>query len=208
MADVKITELTELTSIVPEDVFPIVDDVAGTPITRKVTEKTLFNGRRLMSIVPAANFTLGTGIAVQSAFPSTGDVFTLEGATSYFFEGFYYITKSGTTCTTGMAFALAGGATITSMKYTALAQNVAKNTTGATVGMVYSDRIAATVINATGTTDLQIQFKGILRMEVGGTVTPQIIFSAAPTAPVMIADSYIRFTKVGTNVENVVGSVA
>jgi len=139
MADVKITELTELTAIAPEDLVVLVDDVAGTPTTKKATEKSLYNARKLMSIVPAANFALGTGTSVQSAFPTSGDVFTLEGSTTYEFEGEYFITKSGTTCTTGLAFALAGGASITSMKYIAQAQNVAKNTTGATIGSVWSD---------------------------------------------------------------------
>jgi hypothetical protein len=45
-------------------------------------------------------------------------------------------------------------------------------------------------------------------MNAGGTVTPQINFSAAPTTPVMKADSYIKFTPIGTNVENAKGVVA
>jgi hypothetical protein len=208
MANVKITELAEITTITPDDLIVAVDDVAGTPATKKATEKTLFNSRKLMSIVPAANFSLGTGTSVQSAFPTSGDVITLEASTTYEFEGQYFITKSGTTCTTGLAFALAGGASITSMKYIAEAQNVAKNTTGATIGKVWSDQVAATVINATASTDVAIQFKGLIRMNAGGTLTPQIIFSAAPTSPVMVADSYIKFTKIGTNVENTIGSVA
>jgi len=208
MPDIKFTQLTTSTTPVLTDITAVTVDPAGTPASRKVTLRTILDMRSLHSIVPAANFTLGVGTAVQPAFPATGDVFTLKASTTYFFEGFYYITKSGTTCTTGMAFALAGGATITSMKYTALAQNVAKNTTGAVVGSVYSDQVAATVVNATGTTDLQISFKGIMRMNGAGTVTPQIIFSAAPTAPVMIADSYIRFEERGSNVENILGNVA
>jgi hypothetical protein len=205
---IKTTELTELTTGLTTDVLPIVSDPGGTPVTKKITVKSLLEAPVLYSIVPAANFSLGTGTSVQSAFPTTGDVFTLEGATTYLFEGMYFIDKSGTTCTTGMAFALGGSASITSIKYVAIAQNVAKNTTGATHGSVWVDRVAATVVNATATTAVYIKFNGIIRMNVAGTVTPQIIFSAAPTSPVMVADSYIKFTKVGTNVENTVGSVA
>jgi hypothetical protein len=206
--DTKITELTELTSIAPEDLVVVVDDVAGTPTTKKATEKTLFNSRKLMSIVPAGNVTLGTGTSVQSAFPTSGDVFTLEGSTTYEIEGMYLIDKSGTTCTTGLAFALAGGASITSMKYIAQSQNVAKNTTGATVASIWVDQVAATVVNATATTAVAIKFKGLIKMNAGGTLTPQIIFSASPTSPVMVADSYIKFTKIGTSTENVIGSIA
>jgi len=68
--------------------------------------------------------------------------------------------------------------------------------------------VAATVINATASTDVAIKFKGIIRMNAGGTLTPQIIFSAAPTSPVMVADSFIKFTKIGTNVEDTIGAVA
>jgi hypothetical protein len=204
---IKITELTELTPAVMTDILPIVSDPTGTPLTKKITVKELLEVPVLYSIVPAANFSLGTGTSVQSAFPTTGDVFTLEASTSYMFEGQYYITKSGTTCTTGMAFALSG-ATITSMKYVAQAQNVAVNTTGATVASTWVNQVAATVVNATATTDVVINFKGIIRMNAGGTVTPQIIFSAAPTSPVMVADSFIKFTKIGTSTENTVGAVA
>lgn len=208
MANVKLTELSAITAPVITDIVPIVSDPGGTPVTKKVTVNNLLNTRKLFSIVPAATFTLGVGTSVQSAFPTTGDVITLEAATSYWFEGLYLIDKSGTTCTTGLAFALAGGASITSIMYTALAQDVAKNTTGATTGATWVDTVAATVVNATASTAVQIKFSGIIRMNAAGTVTPQIIFSAAPTTPIMLANSYIRFEKCGTNVEDTLGAIA
>ena len=208
MANVKLTELTEATTITPDDIIPIVDNPSGTPSTKKITEKNLFNARRLMSIVPAANFTLGTGITVQSAFPTTGDVFTLEGSTTYEIEGYYRITKSGTTCTVGMAFALGGGASVTSIEYYTLAQSAAVNTTGTAQDTCSVNQVAATVVTATATTAVWIKFSGLIRMNAGGTVTPQIIFSAAPTSPVMVANSYIKFTKIGTNTEDVTANVA
>ncbi len=206
MADVKITELVEATTIAETDILPIVLDPAGTPVTDKVTVKTLLDERLNYSII-GSNFSLTAGTAVQSAFPTTGDVFTLVASTTYLFEGIYYITKSGTTCTTALAFALAGGATITSMKYHVLAQNVAVNTTGATVASTWVNQVASTVVNATATGEVVIKFKGLIRMNAGGTVTPQIAFSATPTTPVMTADSYIQFTPIGTT-NNVLGSVA
>ena len=151
------------------------------------------------------SLTASTG--VQSAFPTTGDVFTLVASTTYLFEGTYYITKSGTTCTTAMAFALAGGASITSMKYHVLAQNTAVNTTGTTVSSTWVNQVASTVVNTTATGEVVIKFKGLIRMNAGGTVTPQINFSATPTTPVMTADSFIKFTPIGTT-NNILGSVA
>lgn len=208
MSNVKITELTEATDAAIDDVLVIVDDTVGTPVTKKITERSLYNARKIMSIVPAGNFTLTAGTSAQPAFPTTGDVFTLEGATTYEFEGSYFITKSGTTCTTALLFALAGGASVTSIRYVADAQSIAVNTTGATIDSLWVDRATATVVNATSINPVKITFKGLIRMNAGGTVTPQIQFSAIPTTPVMLANSYIKFTKIGTNVENTIGSVS
>lgn len=206
MADVKITDYTELTTPAEVDLLEIVDDPAGTPISKKVTVKSLLDTRLNYSIV-GSDFSLTAGTGVQSAFPTTGDVFTLVASTTYEFEGAYYIDKSGTTCTTAMAFALAGGASITSITYTAIAQNVAVNTTGATHGSAWINQVASTVVNATASTAVYIKFKGIIRMNAGGTVTPQINFSAAPTTPLMKANSYIKFTPIGTT-NNVQGAVS
>ena len=206
MADIKISELTALTTIAPTDLLPFVSDPAGTPATKKITENEFVNSRKLVSIVPAGDFALTAGSSAQNAFPTTGDVFTMAASTTYEFEGMYFITKSGTTCTTALSFALGGS--ITSIKYVAEVQNVAKNTTGATHGSAWVDRAAATVVNATATTALYIKFKGIIRTNGAGTLTPQITFSATPTSPVMVADSFISFKKIGTSTENTIGAVA
>jgi hypothetical protein len=49
MANVKITELTALTSVVDADVLEIVDDVAGTPTSKKVTVANLAGAPALRS---------------------------------------------------------------------------------------------------------------------------------------------------------------
>lgn len=208
MANVKITELVEITDPQESDVFVVVDDPAGTPATKKTTEKSLFNARKVMSIVPAATFSLGTGTSVQSAFPTTGDVITLAGSSTYEMEGYYRITKTTGACTTGMAFALGGGASVTSIDYVTIAQNAAVNTTGTASNVTAVSQVAATVVTASTADATWIKFSGLIRMNAGGTVTPQIIFSASPTSPVMTANSYIKFTRIGTNTENIIGNVS
>ena len=42
MADKKITELTQLTSLASGDLFVVVDDPTGTPITKKITASDIF----------------------------------------------------------------------------------------------------------------------------------------------------------------------
>ena len=206
MADIKITEYTELTTPAEVDMLEIVDDPAGTPISKKVSVKSLLDTRLNYSIV-GSDFTLSAATGVQSAFPTTGDVFTFAAATTYEFEGEYFISKSVTTCTTALAFLLAGGATITFISYNVVAANVAANVTGATLANTLVNQVASTVINATAVGEVAIAFKGIIRMNVAGTVTPQINFSAIPTTPLMKTGSYIKFTPIGTT-NNVLGTVA
>lgn len=43
MADKKITELTELTGLTSEDIFVVVDDPTGTPITKKIATRNIFS---------------------------------------------------------------------------------------------------------------------------------------------------------------------
>lgn len=68
MADQKITQLTALTSPANEDLFPIVDDVAGTPITKKVTlsnVRSLF--RQYNAINVLENGMVGNGSRVDAS---------------------------------------------------------------------------------------------------------------------------------------------
>lgn len=66
MANKKITELTDLPSPAGADIMAIVDDVAGTPTTKKVTVDNL------LSLAPTVN--TGTAANLPSS-PSVGDIY-------------------------------------------------------------------------------------------------------------------------------------
>jgi hypothetical protein len=71
MADVKISELTAASAVTPDDLFVIVDDPAGSPVTKKVSASVLRNPH-VVALTYAA--TLNTDA-------SAGDIFdvTLTG---------------------------------------------------------------------------------------------------------------------------------
>jgi len=174
----------------------------STPVTsaRGLSPSTMF------SIVPAGDFALLTTSGVQSAFPTTGDVWTLAASTGYFFEGTYYITHSTTTCTAAMAFACSNAPT--SCYYSAISVINAADGAPAAASMTWVDTVATTVVAATSTVGWAIKFRGILRTNLATTVTPQINWSANTTAPVMKVNSYITFTPYGTSTTNILGNVA
>lgn len=176
----------------------------STPVAsaRGVWPSTMF------AIVPAAGFALQTAAGVQAAFPTATDVWTLAASTSYWMEGLYWIQEATNSVTVAMAFAVGGGASVTSILYTVWGLNAAANTTGTTGQFTIVDTINSTVVNAASTTNKMLYFKGIVRMNAGGTVTPQINFSGtAAGTPTMLGNSYICFTPLGTNTVASVGNV-
>ena len=155
-----------------------------------------------MRSVVGTDFTLSAALGVQSAFPTTGDVWTLQGSTLYEVEGNYIITTGTTTTkTTAIAFALAGGASVNYVALNVIGWNSVPNTSGTAQNTVQMTQVASTVVTATATTaGVGIYFKGLISMNAGGTITPQINFSANPGGTnLMKAGSYIRFTRLGTN---------
>lgn len=160
-----------------------------------------------MFVNTVAGFNLQAATGVQSAFDTGMDVWTLAGSTTYRFRGMYSIPKSGNTCTIALAFALGGGASIDSIKYVVSSHGAAVNVTSTTSNKTEIAQVATTVVTATTIARQVIEFEGTIRMNAGGTVTPQIDFSAIPTSPSMGINSYIEFERIGLNTVTQVGNV-
>jgi len=156
-----------------------------------------------------SDFTLSAASGVQTCFPSTADVWTLSASTAYEIEGHYFMTTGTTSKTTGIAFALGGGASVTLINISVIGANVVANATATAQGMASMQQVASTVVTAASTTaGVDIYFKGRIYMNAGGTVTPQINFSANPGGTnLMKAGSFIQFVKLGTNTFHTQGSV-
>lgn len=187
----------------------ILSDALGNALNAETLSGTGFIPSVSFAIITGGDFTLVDSNADQNAFPTTQDVWALQGLTTYYFEGTYYITSGAVSHSIATGFALGGGASITSILYSTLSWPVPINiaVTTQTTAMITTE--ATTAVNAAGATATQyVRFYGHIRMNAGGTVTPLIKFSAAPGGTnLMKLNSYIRFTPVGTNTVAQLGNV-
>jgi len=166
------------------------------------------NAADMYSVV-GSDFTLSAALGVQSAFPTTGDVWTVDANTLYEVEGNYIITTGTTTTkTTAIAFALTT-ATVNYLALNVTGWNSVPGTVATAQGTVQMTSVGSTVITATATTaGVGIYFKGIVSIGTGGSITPQINFSANPGGTnLMKAGSFIRFRRLGVNTFTTIGTV-
>ena len=217
MADVKDSALQIVASVLGAQEWGVND--AG--VTRRITNdlvkayvaapSTGFPG-----VVTREQFTSNTGTvsfpnnaSANSPFAAANDTFTLQAATTYFFEGLYHLTGMGaTTRTTATLFG--GTATLTSIAYRALIHTGAANALGTTQSTKTCVNATANVLNATVTTAAEaIEVRGIVRVNAGGTFIPQIQHSADPTGTILAqTNCYFRIYPVATNATVFVGDVS
>lgn len=151
-------------------------------------------------------FTLANVATAQNCLTAINDTITVSATTSYLVEGFYKIITGAITHTTAMGFA--GMATITNFEYETMLWSAGANVISTTQSTTQVSGTASKVLNATSTAlHTLIKFKGILRVNGGGTIIPQITFSANPTGVCTMAiGSYISFTPLGSNIFEAVGN--
>jgi len=150
-----------------------------------------------------ADGTLSASSGVQTWTGTNGtaqDVFTVSANSTYRFEGRYYINTGATTHTTALAFALTT-ATMTSFEYQVLLWSAGANAISTTQSTTHVTGVGSKVVNATSTAVFTvIQFSGTFVTGTGGTITPQINFSANPTGTnLMKRGSFISIKLIGTN---------
>jgi hypothetical protein len=79
MADKKITELTSLTELAKDDLFVVVDDPSGTPITKKITAEKVLSGLAYTASNSSSD-SVGVKAVVTLAGNTTLASATLKGA--------------------------------------------------------------------------------------------------------------------------------
>ena len=150
--------------------------------------------------------TSATGVQAIFATPTTGAL-TLAGSTTYLVEGWVSLVQ-GTTTTRTTAFGFGGTATFTSIGF--ITTCVTSTGAQAAPTMAYFTAAAGGVMNATATTGgVSFWVRGVIRVNASGTIIPQITFSAAPGGTNTIsANSYMKFTPIGSNTVTAVGAWA
>lgn len=145
----------------------------------------------LWAIVRSAT-SLADSDAVQSIFASANDALTVAGGTTYFFE--MRLRLATGTDAHDVELLFSGTATLTTIHYMAQSVTWAEGAAGTAA--------TATVI-ATAVTDAtyNAHITGYISVNAGGTLIPQISFSAAPGGTNAVdVGTFIRLTPVGTDV--------
>ena len=186
----------------------------------KVFYSTVATGRGFVPsvqiIIPSADFTLVNDLSLQDIFASSQNLVTLQANTTYMFESMIIEQNSAATATshyTTLALSLDGGATASSF----IVSSMGFNTTvfGAAVtaqNTVCTDDPSTSGWVATTTTNAAfrcIKFEGTIRVTDGGTMTPQLLFSAAPGNTTKIkVGSYFKIYAIGSDTIQTIGAIS
>ena len=144
----------------------------------------------------SSSYTLTASGSAQKLFnATTNGALTVAASTSYFFECVLSITGLSSSSHT-IDFGFGGTATFTSAAYEALTATAA----GGAASLFSVSAATATAVTAAGTgTVLQAAIKGVIRVNGGGTVIPQITQVTANAAAAVGANSYFRAWPVGSD---------
>jgi len=159
-------------------------------------------------ICPSAAYLLTNQTATQPVFNTGMRTITLQASTTYMFEGQYLLTTGTTNHITSMSFVLTT-ATMTNCSWSSTTgMPTALNTALSGAFQAIFNSVAGGNVNTTSTSaNTMITFKGIMRVNVGGTMVPNIAFSAQPggTNNVLVG-SYLKFYPIGSNTIDSVGT--
>lgn len=171
--------------------------------THATSERGVVNVEQFISLT--GTYTLTSTTSAQQLFNSTtnGQV-TVASSKSYYFECEFDLTSVSSSAGT-IAFGLGGTATYTSIKYTTMAVK-SSTTSPANATMMTATTNASTAITASNAnTAGHAIIRGIIRINAGGTVIPQVALSVAAAAVVGV-NSYFRMVPMGTNTVTNVGN--
>ncbi len=157
--------------------------------------------------VLSGTYTLANDASAHPLFNgTTNGAVTLLAATTYEFEMMVAISGlSSSAHTVNLTFATSGSFTSIGYFYDAQTGSTLAGPTATLSGFV-AVGTATAVIASTTTTGLVLRVRGVIRMNAGGTVTPQITQVTNTTAAVVQTNSFFRCWPIGTNTVVSVGN--
>ena len=156
-----------------------------------------------------SDVTLANSANAQAYLTAAVDTLTVEAATLYEFETVIEIEgMGGTTRTTSFLFG--GTATFTSCTYWSHIHAGVANAVSTAQSTKFSNAATAQALAATNTLAAHtIKITGHISINGGGTIIPQIQFSADPTGTILAkVGTYFKATPIGTNATASVGAWA
>jgi hypothetical protein len=180
---------------------------AGTAITiNQADPSNPIIGQDIHVSMPTSAVTLSnSSTSAQNLFSAASDALTVTAATTYLFEAMLDIATGSTSHT--KAFGFGGTATFTSVKYLSTLFSGAANAIATASSHLDVAAATATVLNAASTdVTAKVFLRGILRINAGGTIIPQITFSAGPGGTCELkANSFFRAMPIGLNTAEYIG---
>lgn len=160
-----------------------------------------------------SNYSALDSSAAQKAFnASTNGAITLTAGVKYAFEEVIYLTNTGTTSHTWSVL-FGGTASFTRIAYWAAAYTATANalTALSSIFAAVATAIGVTAASVSATENVQIILRGVMDINAGGTVIPQIKASAQPglsgtPGVTVLAGSYFRIWPLGLAATATVGN--
>lgn len=156
-----------------------------------------------------ADYTLTNNGSAEKCFNgSTNGQITLPASMTYYFQWFVALTNTGTTSHTwGLLFATSGS--LTSGMGIGSGQTATSNTL-TTPSQIYSTTLTSVLVltaaSTSATENAILTYHGVIRMNAGGTLTPQIKPSAATTGTAkVLANSHFRMYPIGADTSAFLG---
>lgn len=152
---------------------------------------------------PSSDFVGANANTAQQVFnTSTNGAITLASGVAYAMEAQIVMTRAAGNTAHTLSTLFGGTCTFTSLMYAVEATSTTGNALGSS-SVIYATDANAIVITASSNVTTEnnvIRMKGVMRANVGGTVIPQVKYSAAPGgAPTFLKNSFIRFIPLGSN---------
>lgn len=173
--------------------------------TSVASARQVVNTEQIQVLSATRTFTSNT--SAQAIFnATTNGAITLAASTSYEFEMVVAATGfSSSAHTINLTFATSGSFTSVGYYFNAQTGSTLATPTNGQSGFIAVGTASAIIASST-TTGLTLYVRGTIRMNTGGTVTPQFTQVTNSAAAVVQINSFIRFWPIGINTVTNVGN--